>query len=146
MDMGVGLFNDKKHRPTMNQVLEELGAKRVLWDSLVQYVTGNYGIKGGFAFYGKNYGWALRFRKGSKALLSIYPGKKKIIVQIVIGPAQTERISKLNLGKNVKNALEAAHQFPEGRWLFIQMKSKRDLKDIQQLLLMKSTPQRSSRN
>jgi len=61
-------------------------------------------------------------------------------VQIVVGPTQIEKTSDLGLGENVRKVFEDAHQFPEGRWLFIKIKSKRDVNDIQQLLLLKSRP------
>lgn len=40
-------------------------------ERLAQFVTDNYQIESDFAFYGKNYGWAMRFRRGGKALLSM---------------------------------------------------------------------------
>ncbi len=138
--MSIGLFVDKEHPPTLDEVWGAIGAKRSLWESLVQLVVDNYRVQEDFKFYGKKYGWALRFRKRSKALLSIYPGKKTFVVQIVVGPTQIEKTSDLGLGENVRKVFEDAHQFPEGRWLFIKIKSKRDVNDIQQLLLLKSRP------
>lgn len=55
----------------------------------------------------------------------------------VTGPAAKEAVS-LKLGKNVKSVLESAHEFPEGRWLFVKMQSEKDLDDVQELLLVKS--------
>ena len=100
----------------------------------------NYRTKRDFAFYGKNYGWAVRFRKAGKALLSVYPGEDAFTVQIVLGQALAEKASSLKLGKNAKKVLENAHPFPEGRWLFIKVNSRQDISDIQQLVLLKERP------
>jgi hypothetical protein len=138
--VAIGMFVDKKHQPTMKEVFSAIGAKRLLWESLTQFIADNYGIKGDFAFYGKNYGWAIRFREAGKALLSMYPGKNGFTVQIVIGQTHAEKVFDLNLGEKVKKILRDAHQFREGRWLFIAILSKRDLEDVQQLLRVKLPP------
>ena len=121
----------------MREISHSIGPKKELWDSLERFVAENYRTKRDFAFYGKNYGWALRFRKAGKALLSMYPGEGGFTVQIVLGETPAKKASNLKLGKNARNVLESARQFPEGRWLFIKVNSKQDLRDIQQLLLLK---------
>jgi len=40
----------------------------------------------------------------------------------------------MKLGKNVQQTIEYAKPYPEGRRLFIPVKSKKDIPDIQQLL------------
>ena len=123
----------------MREISISVGSKKDLWDTLERFVAENYRTKRDFAFYGKNYGWAVRFRKGGKALLSMYPGEGSFTVQIVLGETPASKASSLRLGKNAKNVLESAHQFPEGRWLFIRVSSKKDIRDIQQLLLLKTS-------
>ena len=141
--MAVGTFIDKLHQPTMKEILASIGSKRELWDSLERFVAENYRTKRDFAFYGKNYGWAVRFRKTGKALLSMYPGEGSFTVQIVLGETPAKKASSLKLGKNVRNVLKNAHEFPEGRWLFIKVRWKRDLRDVQQLLFLKEQPKTS---
>jgi hypothetical protein len=119
--MAVGTFVEKEHQPTMREISASVGSKKDLWDSLERFVAENYRTKRDFAFYGKNYGWAVRFRKGGKALLSIYPGEGSFTVQIVLGETPASKASSLRLDKNAKNVLESARQFPEGRWLFIRV-------------------------
>jgi hypothetical protein len=123
----------------MREISTSVGSKKDLWDSLERFAAENYRTKRDFAFYGKNYGWAVRFRKGGKALLSMYPGEGSFTVQIVLGETPASKASSLSLGKNAENMLESAHQFPEGRWLFIRVSSKQDIRDIQQLLLLKTS-------
>jgi hypothetical protein len=139
----VGTFVDKHYQPTTREILASIGAKKELWNSLERFVEENYRTKRGFVFYGGNYGWALRFRKAGKALLSMYPGQGSFTVQIVVGGTPAMKASSLKLGRNVRNVLENAHEFPEGRWLFIRVRSKRDLHDVQQLLLVKERPKTS---
>jgi hypothetical protein len=137
--MPVGAFVEKQHQPTMREVFASIGSKKGLWENLERFVAENYQSKRDFAFYGKNYGWALRFRKAGKALLSMYPGEGSFTAQIVLGETPAKKASSLRLGRNARNVLGRAHQFPEGRWLFIRVSSKQDLRDIQQLLLLKTS-------
>jgi hypothetical protein len=136
----VGTFVDKHHQPTTREIFASIGSKKELWNNLVRFVEGNYRTKRDFAFYGRNYGWALRFRKAGKALLSMYPGKGSFTAQIVLRGTSAKKVFNLKLGRNVRNVLQNAHEFPEGRWLFIRVGSKRDLDDVQQLLLLKERP------
>jgi len=123
----------------MREVFASIGSKKGLWENLERFVAENYQSKRDFAFYGKNYGWALRFRKAGKALPSMYPGEGSFTAQIVLGETPAKKASSLRLGRNARNVLGRAHQFPEGRWLFIRVSSKQDLRDIQQLLLLKTS-------
>jgi len=137
--MPVGAFVEKQHQPTMREVFASIGSKKGLWENLERFVAENYQSKRDFAFYGKNYGWALRFRKAGKALLSMYPGEGSFTAQIVLGETPAKKASSLRLGRNARNVLGRAHQFPEGRWLFMRVSVKQDLRDIQQLLLLKTS-------
>ena len=40
----------------------------------------------------------------------------------------------LRLGKNVGTVLKETPQLHDGRWLFVKVKTEKDVKDIQQLL------------
>jgi hypothetical protein len=46
----------------------------------------------------------------------------------------------LKLGKNVGTVLTETPQLHDGRWLFIKVKTAKDIKDIQQLLQVKRRP------
>jgi hypothetical protein len=137
--MPVGSFVEKQHQPTMREVFASIGSKKGLWENLEKFVAEKFRTKRDFVFYGKNYGWALRFRKAGKALFSMYPGERIFTVQIVFAGTPAKKASSLKLGRNTRNVLESAHQFPEGRWFFIKVNSKQDLRDIQRLLLLKTS-------
>jgi hypothetical protein len=135
--MGIGIFTDKSHPPTMKQILDALGDQRSAWEEFVTFVRAKYPSQEEWKFYGKNYGWALRFRKSGKALLSLYPAQDSFIVQVILSEATAQATRDLKLGKRVRQVIERAHPFPEGRWLYIPIKSKKDVKDVQQLLALK---------
>ena len=136
--MGIGIFTDKKQRPTDIEVLDAIGAKLPLWQELIRYIREKYTVQEDFKFlYGKNYGWALRFRIKGQLLTSLYPVKGGFTAQINLSSEAVEKVQRLKLGKNVQQAIAQAKSYPEGRWLFIFVESEKDLKDIQQLLVLR---------
>jgi Protein of unknown function (DUF3788) len=136
--MPIGTFTDKEHKPTMAEAVAAIGSKRPLWESLTNFIADRYRLKSDFAFYGKNYGWALRFRKVGKALLSLYPGQENFTAQIIISETQAEKALSSGLSRKTNKIIEDAHPYPEGRWLFLKVESEQDLNDIKQLLTVKS--------
>jgi hypothetical protein len=143
--MAIGVFTKKGHRPTTQEVLAAVGSKRPLWENLTQFVADSYKLKSDFAFYGKNYGWALRFRKAGKALLSLYPGQEGFTAQIIIGREQAEKALSSGLSQKAIEIIEDAHNYPEGRWLFIKVESEQDLNDVAQLLTVKIQTEQQKR-
>jgi hypothetical protein len=136
--MSIGLFTDKTAKPMVGELLKSLGAKRELWNGLVKFISDTYGVQGEFKYYGKKYGWTLCFTKSGRALISLYPGRKGFTAQVVVGSKIDSKVKKLKLGKNVKQIYKSARMRHDGRWLFIKVKTERDIKDIQQLLMLKS--------
>ena len=136
--MAIGAFTDKEHKPTRVEIVAAIGSKRPLWENLTSFIVDSYKLKSDFAFYGKNYGWALRFRKGGKALLALYAGQNSFTAQIIITQAQAEKALSSGLSKKASKIIEDAHPYPEGRWLFLKVESEQDLNDVKQLLSVKS--------
>ncbi len=138
--MAIGLFLDKEYQPTETAVFVALGSKQPLWKELTQFIADNYPILGEWNFGGKNYGWNLWYRKSGKTLVTLYPQEGCFVAQIVLGKDQVEQALTLKLGKNVGTVLTETPQLHDGRWLFIKVKTPKDVKDIQQLLQIKRRP------
>ncbi len=140
--MPIGTFLDKEHQPTANDVSVALGSKEPLWHELEQFLAETYAVPGVWGFGGKNYGWNVSYRNGGKALVSLFPRDKSFVAQIVLGVDQVAEAACLKLGKQVATVLRETPQLHDGRWLFIPVKSKQDLKDVQALLQVKRKPKR----
>jgi hypothetical protein len=138
--MAIGVFTDKLHQPATAEIVAAIGSKRLLWENLTAFIADSYRLKSDLAFYGKNYGWALRFRKAGKALLSLYPSQDSFTTQIIVSQAQAEKALGSGLSKKASKLIEAAHPYPEGRWLFLKVESEQDLNDVKQLLMVKLQP------
>jgi len=87
--------------------------------------------------YGERYGWALRFRRGGRLVVAMYPSQGRLTVQIVLGRAQVAAASAMQLPASVSRVLEAAKDYPEGRWLFIPVRSRKSAADLLVLISLK---------
>jgi len=132
------MFIEKAHQPTIKKILAAVAPRQPLWKEVVEFLRERYSAKEDFLFYGEKYGWALRFRKGGKALASVYPTPGGFTVQVVLPAKDVEKSESLKLGRHVRQIIAKAHPYPEGRWLFVPIKSAKDVRDIQELIALKA--------
>ena len=140
--MPISAFTDKDRQPTSRQISLALGPRRPLWQELDRFINDTYGIPGELSYGGKKYGWNVWYRRGGKSLVSLYPQRGYFIAEIVLGKDQAEKTQSLRLGKNVRQVVENAPQLHDGRWLYIRVRSRRDAKDIEEMLRIKKPPPR----
>jgi len=143
--MSFSAFTDKKLRPTESEIQKSLGSMIPAWDGLIQYIREVYPSDEDFTYlYGKQYGWAVRFRRRGKLLTSLYPNNGGFTVQINLSPAAVEQVQGMALGENVLAAVNRAHPYPEGRWVFIPVGPADDIRDIHQVLAVRAESKRFS--
>ena len=137
--MSVGALTDKNDKPTNAEVANVLGATLQLWQALVQHILATYHAREDFRFcYGKQHGWALRFRVKGNLLTALYPARNSFTVQVILNGAALEKAQALKLGNGVRQAMARAKPYPEGKWLFVPVQSEHDLGDVQHLLWLKT--------
>jgi hypothetical protein len=135
--MSVGLFCDPDHPPSQKEIRSSIGLRFSAWHSLRLFLEANYPIAPEPVFGGRNYGWCIRYRKGGKTLVCLFPQKGYFVAQIVLGRVEVERALEARLALHVATVLREAKQFHDGRWLFIQVRNKRDAEDVLQLIQIK---------
>jgi len=139
--MSVGVFTDKNHRPTDNEILKAVGPRLSTWQELIRFIREKYSVQEEFKFlYGSKYGWGLRFSTKGKLLVSLYPVQGGFTVQIILRPEAVEKVQSMKVGRNVQRAIARAKPWPKERWLFIPVESEKDFRDIQQLLALRAKP------
>ena len=139
--MTMGFFVNHSHPPSPEEIRSALGSLYPLWERLIRFIDTNYQIAGEWSTWGPaNYGWGLRYRRKSKALVALYPQKEMIIALVVLGKAQAERALSLKLGEKASKVLIEAPQLRDGRWLSIPVLNEADAEDVEQLLLVKMRP------
>jgi hypothetical protein len=141
-----GAFCDPTNPPSEVEVRTHLASAWPRWRALEAWIGDRYGIRGEPLFTGPESGWAVRFRRSGKALLTLSPqatGGFRALV--VIGPSAWSAIADVPLGPVLSDAWRNARPYPDGRWLFVPVDDDRTVADIRRLVELKSPPPRHPR-
>jgi len=138
--MAPTVFMDPEHRPTEKEILGALGSRASLWARLTAYLDEAYAIEPTYVPPSRNYGWDVKYRTGGKTLVSLTPDDARFTALVVLGEKEAEAARELDLGAHVREVFEEARQLRDGRWLFVDVESDRDVEDIQTLLAVKRRP------
>lgn len=137
-------FVDRVKEPGPASVRKALAGAREGWDDLEMHLAETYKLKGMFHFmYGEKYGWALRFHRGGRIVLAMYPNQGHLTVQVILGRAQLAEATAMSLSPRIVRVLEAAKHYPEERWLFVPVHSVRGAKELRPLIALKMSRPRN---
>lgn len=136
--MSAGAYLDKDHPPRTQVIMDRLGQAHLQWSELIKWVEESWLTRGEWKFYGKNYGWALRFKKDGKALVSFYPNEGFLTAQVVLSSSAVKETPSLRLRKSTQQLIDRANPYPEGRWVFLKVNCNSDVADVRKLLNLKS--------
>lgn len=137
--MSIGFFTDKLNPPGQEDIRSILGDSLSAWDEMLTTIRDSYRPQEDFKFlYGKNYGWAVRFRLKGKLLTSLYPAEGHFRVQVILSLGEVETVQNRGMGPSILQAIDEATPYPEGRWLFIRASNRTEIPDILNLLELHS--------
>lgn len=130
--------------PTENEIKNTIGENSSLWSKLCEYLEENYDFAPEQIFYGKKYGWTIRYRKSGKTLCSFFPERNAFTVLVVLGMKEIEKTISIidKLSPEVRTLFENTEQLGDGRWLWIPVLSKDDIESIKLLLSVKRKPKK----
>lgn len=145
--MSHGFFTEKSLPPKIELIEKELGSSLSYWRSLTVFIRAACKPREELRFlYGKDYGWALRFQSRSKLLCALFPNKGYFVTLLIMSRAQLKQVKGMKVSKNIQSAIESAHSYREGKWLFIQSEGKEDIIGIQALVEMKLASEKTRRS
>jgi hypothetical protein len=139
--MGYERMLDKAHQPSEEEILDMIG-QTTAWLDLTHYIEESFDFVPELAFYAKQYGWTLRYRKKGKTLCSLFPESGAFSALVVLGKKEAEKaLSLLNeFSPTVCAALEGTEQLHDGQWLWIRVSNVETANDIKALLRIKRRP------
>jgi hypothetical protein len=139
-------FVDRTREPGLASVREALAGARAAWDDVEAHLAEEYGLRGSFHFmYGERYGWALRFERSGRLVLAMYPNDGHLTVQIILGRTQLAEAAAMTLPLRIVKVIEAAKDYPEGKWLFVPVRPVKHAKDLRSLIALKISRSRYGR-
>ncbi len=125
--------------PTTKDIIESIGVKYPLWSELHTFITDNYNFDQELAFFSKNYGWTVRYRKNKKTLVSCFPENGAFSVLLVLGQKEADRVNQIRkeLNKNFLSVFDKTEQLRDGRWMWIRIHHREDLESLKKVIQIK---------
>ena len=127
--------------PSEEEILATIGEAKA-WQDLRDYLAQAYDFEPELVFYGKKYGWTIRYRKSGKTLCSLFPEHGAFTVLVVLGKHEaTKAIDFLDeLSPGVQEVIGGTKQLRDGRWLWVRVRQPSHVHDVKRLLATKRKP------
>ena len=136
--MDISIFPDKAEKPTDNDLVNCLAATYGLWVKLRVIVFEMYPMaKEEWNFPGEKYGWSYRIKDKKRAIIYLLPRDKYFKVAFVFGQKATMEILNSEISTDIKEDLEKAKVYAEGRGIRIEITDATKLTDIKKLIQIK---------
>ena len=137
----------KSIQPALTQIAEYIGSP--LWQELCDFVESNYGTlpKVEFSICSGAPGWNVKYKKGSRALCTLYPHEGFFTCLVCIGTKEaTEAEFVVSAGCSyIQDLYQKTKPFNGTRWLMIDVTSADILADAESLLFTREKPKREKR-
>jgi hypothetical protein len=129
-----GAFTERASRPDEAEVEAVLGEAALRWTKLAAFVESSLRVRSEWKFYGKNYGWALAFKKSGRAVVSLYPDVGSFTAQVILKDDRIALVPDELMIPELRAAIESADPYAEGRWIFLVVSSSRELEVVKKLI------------
>ena len=132
---------DEDHTPSESDILAAIG-EREQWLELRGYLEQHYDFLPELVYYGKTYGWTIRYRKSGKTLISLFPEQGAFTALVVLGRKEAEKAAKRlsELSQATRRLIGSEKQLHDGKWLWIRILEPSQVHDIKLLLTAKRKP------
>ena len=136
--MDSSVFMNKAVVPTDDMLRDELGERYGWWLKIRQDVREKYPeVLEEWNFPGTKFGWSYRMKDKKRAILYLLPRNGFFLVAFVFGQKATNVILEGDFADLVKQELEAARVYAEGRGIRIPMQDETILQDVLKLISVK---------
>lgn len=136
---------DKDTKPTEKDILRFLRKPAsIVWIDLRSFLDINYDFVPETTFYGKKYGWTVRYRRSGKTLCSLFPEKGSFSILLVFGKNEIQKFEELKLefSQEIVQLHDNTKKFHDGKWLWIRIHKSEDLEDVKMLITIKKKPKK----
>ena len=132
--MSKGFFTDKALKPANSDILNILGNAYANWHNLYDHLNSDLNLKGELKFYGRNYGWALRFCKSGKSVIALYPNQDFFTIQIILNENQIAQVLTNITDKAIIQIITSTESIHEGKWIYTAVDAQSSIKDILKMI------------
>ncbi len=131
----------KENKPDKDKISEYINCK--YWDNLCEFLENTYFISPiiEHSTCSGASGWNVKYRKGSKAICTLYPAKEYFTCLVSIGSKiASEAELVISSCEYIKELYENTKLYNGSRWLMIDVKSDEILEILKQLFFIRVSP------
>ncbi len=114
-------LNDSTSTPSLEEITNSVN--NPLWEDFCTYMHQQYHAKPEFTFSkcSWEYGWNIKFKKGSKSLCTVYPRENFFVLMVVIGKKEKDRFENAlpSFCDEIRQIYEETKEGNGQRWLMI---------------------------
>ena len=136
--MDISIFTDKSIIPNEEDLKFNIGKTFELWNNIIEYVHLKYpNSVDEWNYPGVKYGWSFRLKDKKRAIVYLLPRKNYFKVAFVFGHKAFEMVMQSNIDNKIKEELNAAKPYAEGRGIRIDIIDNNIINDIKTLIDVK---------
>jgi len=136
--MAASVFDNKSLKPDSKSFLSAIGETAKLWQKIKSNLENEYGeLIEDWKYYGQKTGWLLKVLRKKRNLFFCIPLKGCFRIAFVFGDKAVSAVESSDLPEAIKVELKNARKYAEGRGIRIEVKSSKDLENIQKLIEIK---------
>lgn len=134
----ISIFPHKESVPTDEELKIALGTTYDIWIQLHDFVLERYpkGIPD-WNYPGKKWGWNYRIKDKKRALIYFLPRENYFKVALVFGQKAYDMVMESEISAEIKNDLQEATKYAEGRGIRVVVKNDKIIPDIMKLVEIK---------
>ena len=137
------IIHDPSAMPDMSAIEGSMpGAAQQRWRSLTEMIESEYGSEPLIAYSvcAGQPGWNVKYKKGGKALCTLYPETDGFIALVVLGMADMTRFDAVRPAYTpyLTDLYDNSRLFNNTKWLMIRVSDDAALSDVKKLLRLKT--------
>ena len=116
----------------------ELKATYDLWNTIRNYVHTAYpGAVDEWNYSGQKFGWSFRIKDKKRVIVYLLPREGYFKTAFVFGQKATNAILDSTIDKQIREELQSAKVYAEGRGIRIDVRDSQVLEDVKRLIAIK---------
>jgi hypothetical protein len=136
--MDTSIFMNKAIIPDDILLREALGETSKVWVETRNYVLNAYPkAVEEWNFSGQKYGWSYRVKDMKRAIIYLLPRKDYFLAAFVFGEKATKEALGSSISSDIKDIIESARVYVEGRGFRVEVREENVLTDIKKLIDIK---------
>ena len=131
-------FVGKAHKPTDDELVAVLGARKALWDQLVGGLAREHGVEvQEWNSYSPKAGWSLRLKYKDRNIVYLSPSKGCFMASFALGDKAVKAARQSGLPAPVIKIIDEAKRYAEGTAVRLDVKGAKGVAIVKKLAAIK---------